>query len=125
MPPASRQRGKPGEAPGIHVELSDLMPDEATKPYSYTLDYGDGVAPVDGSSSDDPFSFSYTYANAGTYTVIFEAWNCAMIQPVGAVFERARRQRAGRLRACNHRTAVGSHIHVGISGCGHWRWPHW
>jgi PKD repeat protein len=61
---------------------ADLAPDEAAKPYSYTLDYGDGSAPVNGSSSDDPFTFSYTYTNAGTYTVVLEAWNCAITQPV-------------------------------------------
>ncbi len=61
---------------------ADLIPNEATKPYSYTLDYGDGSAPVDGTSSDDPFSFNYTYAATDTYTVAFWAWNCDMTEPI-------------------------------------------
>ncbi len=56
--------------------VADIAPDDATKPYTYTIDYGDGSALVDRISSDDPFDFSYAYAATGTYTVEFTAWNC-------------------------------------------------
>ncbi len=57
---------------------ADLAPDAAAKPYTYTINYGDGTITIPESSSDDPFTFSYTYANPGTYTIEFAAWNCAM-----------------------------------------------
>ncbi len=73
---------------GAQVDFgADLMPDDATVPYSYTIDYGDSSAQVDGSSSDDPFSFNYTYAATGTYTVTFWAWNCGMIQAISDTVE--------------------------------------
>jgi PKD repeat protein len=62
--------------------LADLMPDDAAKPYNYTVDYGDGTVPVTGTDSLDPLALSYTYASTGTYTVAIGVWNCAMTVPV-------------------------------------------
>ncbi len=61
---------------------ADIAPNDATKPYTYTIDYGDGSAPVEGTSSDDPYEFSYTYTNTGAYTLEFWAWNCDMSVPM-------------------------------------------
>lgn len=69
--------------PNDPVDFSlDLMPSDFTPPYSYTVDHGDGSAPVDGTSSDDPFSFDYIYVATGTYTTTFWAWNCGMTESV-------------------------------------------
>jgi uncharacterized repeat protein (TIGR01451 family) len=57
---------------------ADIMPDNATKPYSYTVDYDDGTTPVMGSSSDDPLALSHTYASSGTFDVMISVWNCDM-----------------------------------------------
>jgi len=69
-----------GDVPvaGVPVPFSlDLAPDGATKPYHYSIDYGDGSPAESGSSSDDPFSLEHTFAAAGDYTVNVSAWNCS------------------------------------------------
>jgi subtilisin family serine protease len=60
---------------------ADLAPDEATKPYSYTVDYGDGVV-ITGSQIADPLVLTHTFGVTGTYEVPLAAWNCAMKDPV-------------------------------------------
>jgi carboxypeptidase T len=61
------------------VELSaDVAPDDAGKPYTFTVDYGDGMAPVMGNSSDDPLALTYTYDTTGTYEIGIAVWNCEM-----------------------------------------------
>ncbi len=61
---------------------ADLAPDEASKPYSYTVNYGDGTALLPSTGSQDPLLFSHTYAAVGNYTVVVSAWNCDMSVPV-------------------------------------------
>jgi len=63
---------------------ADIAPDDATKPYTYTIDYDDGTPVTAQTSSMDPLELTHSYAATGTYTVIFSAWNCAMIVPVTA-----------------------------------------
>jgi hypothetical protein len=60
---------------------ADISPDDASKPYNYTIDYGDGTAPVTDTSSDDPLALSHTFDTAGSYNVEFAAWNCGMTVP--------------------------------------------
>jgi hypothetical protein len=60
----------------------DLMPDNATKPYSYTIDYGDGTAPITAMSSTDPLTLTHTYNTSATYTVEIGVWNCDMTTPI-------------------------------------------
>jgi hypothetical protein len=60
---------------------ADLAPDEATKPYSYTVDYGDGTV-IAGSQIADPLILTHTFGVTGTYDVQVAAWNCAMEDPV-------------------------------------------
>ena len=68
---------------GNPVDLSaDLLPDDASKPYTYTIDLGDGSPVIDGTSSLDPLPFTHTYAVTGTFTVLIEAWNKGMSEPV-------------------------------------------
>jgi PKD repeat protein len=67
--------------------LADIAPQDAAKPYSYTVDYGDGTAPVTGTQSLDPMALSYSYTSAGTYTVQIGVWNCAMTEPVTGTVE--------------------------------------
>jgi hypothetical protein len=57
---------------------ADIAPDNAGKPYSYTVDYDDGTTPVMGSSSDDPLALSHTYASSGTFDVMISVRNCDM-----------------------------------------------
>ncbi len=69
------------------VFSADLAPDEASKPYTYTVAYGDGTVLLPATSSQDPLVFSYTYGAAGSYTVVFSAWNCAMTTPISSTLD--------------------------------------
>ena len=62
--------------------LADILPNNAAKPYDYTITFGDGSAPVTGSSSADPLAFSHVYAHAGTYIVTVSVDNECMAEPV-------------------------------------------
>ena len=64
--------------------IADIAPDDATKPYTYTIDYGDGTPVTAQTSSMDPLVLTHAYTTTGTYTVTFSAWNCAMTLPVTA-----------------------------------------
>jgi hypothetical protein len=66
---------------------ADVAPDDATRPYTYTISYVAGSRPVTGTSNDDPFAFNHTYTSTGTYTVEFWAWNCDMTEPVSDTVE--------------------------------------
>jgi hypothetical protein len=58
---------------------ADIVPDYADKPYNYSIDYGDGSAPVTGTSSDDPLLIlNHTFLTANTFTVEISVWNCDM-----------------------------------------------
>lgn len=59
----------------------DILPDTASKPYSYTLTYGDGQQDS-GSSSADPLQFSHSYTQTGQYNVEVALWNCDMTTPI-------------------------------------------
>jgi PKD repeat protein len=61
---------------------ADLLPDDADKPYTYTIDFGDGTAALTDQSSDDPLPFTHTFAITGTFMVIIEAWNASNTEPV-------------------------------------------
>ncbi len=66
--------------PGDAVDFSaDIMPDDAGTPYTYTVDYGDGSAPVLDTSSDDPLALNHTFYATGTYEVEIAVWNCDMV----------------------------------------------
>jgi hypothetical protein len=60
---------------------ADLAPDEATKPYSYNVDYGDGTV-ITGSQITDPMILTHTFGTTGTLDVEVAAWNCEMEVPV-------------------------------------------
>ena len=68
--------------PGDVVDFSaDLLPDDAGKPYSYTIDFGDGTV-VSDASSLDPFLFDHLYTFSGRHTVQISVWNSGMTDPV-------------------------------------------
>ncbi len=62
--------------------VADILPVEATPPYSYTVDYGDGSPPVSAANSDNPLPLTHTYTHPSTYTVEIALWNCEMDEPV-------------------------------------------
>jgi hypothetical protein len=66
---------------------ADLTPDDAAKPYSYTVDYDDGTTPITDTSSADPLMLSHTFNATGTFTVQIEVWNCDMSLPVSDMLE--------------------------------------
>jgi carboxypeptidase T len=69
--------------PGDDVVFrADLLPDGATKPYTYTVDFGDGTFPVEHVSSEDPKTFHHTFAAAETYIVQMPVRNCNVEEPV-------------------------------------------
>ena len=53
---------------------ADIEPDKATKPYTYTIDYGAGQS-LPSASSADPLVFTHTFAVTGSHTVTLNAWN--------------------------------------------------
>lgn len=59
---------------------ADVGPDDAYKPYQYSIDYGDGNQ-VSGSSSDDSLEMEHTYYQPGLFPVQFSATNCGMPLP--------------------------------------------
>ena len=65
------------------VEFSaDIVPDDATKPYGYSIDFGDGTSLEEGNSIDDPLAFDHTFVNPGTYNVEIGVWDCDMTEPL-------------------------------------------
>ena len=64
----------------VHFSV-DIAPDDATKPYTYTIDYDDGVSHTI-TSSDDPLLLDHTFDTTGTFTVEIAVWNCDMAAPV-------------------------------------------
>ncbi len=70
--------------PNTLVNFSaDLLPDNADKPYTYSINFGDGTI-ADGSSSADPYLFDHTFAQAGRYTVQIQVMNAGMAVPVSS-----------------------------------------
>jgi len=60
---------------------ADISPDYADKPYTYTLNFGDGyTAPA--TSSADPFEFDHVFTSGGQHMVEIGVWNCDMVTPV-------------------------------------------
>jgi hypothetical protein len=62
------------------VFSADILPDDANKPYHYTIDYDDGTDPVTDVSSDDPLELNHVFATPGSHTVRVAIWNCAMAE---------------------------------------------
>jgi hypothetical protein len=60
---------------------ADIAPDDADKPYTYTIDHGSGHG-TPASSSDDPLTFDHTFVTTGTHTVEVAVWNCEMTSAV-------------------------------------------
>ena len=56
---------------------ADISPDDAGKPYTYTLNV-DGTAGTSQTASNDPLTFEQTFAASGTHTVEIAIWNCTM-----------------------------------------------
>jgi hypothetical protein len=76
------QESSGGIYPGDEVAFSaELAPDDAGKPYSYTVSV-DGAPILSGQSSDDPLEFHYTFSEPGDFEVSIAVWNCAMPEPV-------------------------------------------
>jgi PKD repeat protein len=68
---------------GQVVDFSaDFSPDDASKPYTYTVEHGDGTSPVIASSDADPLPLTHMYAITGTFTVELTALNAGMFEPV-------------------------------------------
>jgi uncharacterized repeat protein (TIGR01451 family) len=60
---------------------ADIAPDDAAKPYTYTIDYGDGISST-ATSNDDPLTgITHTFAATGSYDVEIAVWNCEMSEP--------------------------------------------
>ena len=68
----------PGATVGFNA---DLLPDTAAKPYTYTIDYGDGIV-FDGSSNLDPLLLEHIYSLPGDFTVVIDVQNAVMLEPV-------------------------------------------
>jgi PKD repeat protein len=64
--------------PNNDAEFSaDIMPDDATKPYTYTLYPGTPIT-----ATTDPLNFFVNFDQPGTHTLEIAVWNCAMTTPL-------------------------------------------
>ncbi|MBN2001899.1 MAG: PKD domain-containing protein [Anaerolineae bacterium] len=63
------------------VFSADIAPDGYAKPYTYTLDYDDGVAITD-TESADPLVVTHTFTQPGTYTVSLTIRNAEIVTPL-------------------------------------------
>jgi carboxypeptidase T len=55
---------------------ADITPGDVTKPIHYSISFGDGSVPLQGSSQEAPILFEHTYAHIGEYTLEVSAWSC-------------------------------------------------
>jgi PKD repeat protein len=60
---------------------ADLLPDNAFKPYAYTIDFGDGMV-ITGTSVTEPLLFSHIYTSGGSHTIQISVINDVMAEPV-------------------------------------------
>jgi carboxypeptidase T len=61
--------------------MLDLSPDDAAKPFSYSLDFGDGTV-VTGTSEMEPLFFYHVFITGGVYTAQAAVKNEAMPDPI-------------------------------------------
>ncbi len=66
---------------------ADILPNIATKPYTYTINYGDELTPTTATSSNDPLVLNHSFENPGTYPIEIAAWNCSPTQTVTSSLE--------------------------------------
>ncbi len=59
---------------------ADISPDDFTPPYTYTVDYDDGTAPLTATHTADPLTdpLDHVFATTGAHNVLIAVWNCAM-----------------------------------------------
>jgi PKD repeat protein len=67
-----------GDAVGFSA---DLLPDNASKPYAYTIDFGDGMV-ITGTSVTEPLLFSHIYTSGGSQFIQISVINDVMAEPV-------------------------------------------
>jgi PKD repeat protein len=68
----------PGELVGFSADIS---PNNAGKPYTYTIDFGDGTV-ITNVSSDDPLTFDHIFTSSGVYTIQIWVENAGMSVPI-------------------------------------------
>jgi carboxypeptidase T len=73
----------PGEMVGFSA---DLLPDNAGKPYDYTIDFGDGTV-ITGTSSLDPLLLNHVFSSGGAYTVQIWVQNASMTEPITTMLD--------------------------------------
>ncbi len=61
---------------------ADLEPDNATQPYTYTVDFGDSSPELSASGLVEPFTFKHVYATTGVFTLTLDIINPVMTIPV-------------------------------------------
>jgi carboxypeptidase T len=67
--------------PGDEVDFNvDLLPDNAGKPFNYSIDFGDGTFDS-GTSSDDPYIFTHVFNHGGSHTISIQVQNSSMMMP--------------------------------------------
>lgn len=79
-----------GEALYVHSPVGfslDILPDHATTPFTYTIDYGDGTPAITANSVAEPVSLEHMFAKPGVYTVTVAVRNGNMQSPVTATLK--------------------------------------
>ncbi|HEY85133.1 MAG TPA: hypothetical protein G4N96_08500, partial [Chloroflexi bacterium] len=61
---------------------ANLSPDDAEKPYTYTINYNDGITATGQSSVDPLTALSHQFSAVGVYQVEIAVQNSAMTTPV-------------------------------------------
>ena len=59
---------------------ANIAPNNADKPYTYTVDYDDGDTATSTSSADPLTTPLHTFDTVGTYDVLIKVWNCTMTE---------------------------------------------
>ena len=59
---------------------ANIAPNNADKPYTYTVDYDDGDTATSTSSADPLTPPLHTFDTVGTYDVLIKVWNCTMTE---------------------------------------------
>ncbi|MGD9093333.1 MAG: PKD domain-containing protein, partial [Anaerolineales bacterium] len=59
----------------------DINPDDASEPYSYTINFDDGTPPFTTSTEHDPLPLTHNFVTTGTHNVSIAIWNCDQTTP--------------------------------------------
>jgi carboxypeptidase T len=73
----------------------DNSPDDASAPYTYTVNYADGTPPLTTNTDLGPLPLSHNFVTTGTLNVSIAVWNCDQLFPLVDTIEVFISERSG------------------------------